>query len=302
MKDLRDIITEIYCDVDDFCKGFEEYCIKHILADEKVKKVYPKCLMSLSEVMTIVIMFHHSGSRCFKWFYFRDVCGDRYGEYFPKQLSYNRFVEVMQYALLPLLVYTLKYRCGESTGISFIDSTFLDVCHLKRGYSHKVSKGIVKKGKGSTGWHYGFKLHLIINESGEIISFCLTSGNVDDRNIDVINHLCKEISGKLFGDRGYISQKLFDHLYEKSIQLVTKIKKKMKNKLMNIEDKILLRKRAIIESVNDFLKNICYIEHSRHRSEANFYVNLVSGLAAYSFLEKRPNLHLREREGLNSGK
>ena len=302
MKDIENIITEIYYDVDEFCKAFEDYCIKNILSSDKVNKVFPKCMMSLSEVITITILFHHSGTRCFKWFYAKDVCGKNLREYFPNRLSYGRFVEVMQYAILPLLVYTLKYKCGDSTGISYIDSTFLEACHLRREYSHKVFKGIAGKGKGSTGWHYGFKLHLIINEKGEIISFCLTAGNVDDRNMDVINHLCKEISGKLFGDRGYVSKKLFEYLYEnKGIELITKLKKNMKNKLMNIEDKILLRKRLVIESVNDFLKNICYIEHSRHRSEINFYINVISGLAAYSFLEKLPSLHLREKMGLNSG-
>ncbi len=134
------------------------------------------------------------------------------------------------------------------------------------------------------GWFYGFKLHLIINDEGEILSFCLTSGNVDDRNEAVMDSLTKEIFGKLFADRGYISQKLFEKLLKKDITLVTRAKKNMKNKLMDLYDKLMLRKRAVIESVNDFLKNICDIEHSRHCSITNFLVNLVSALAAYSFL------------------
>lgn len=137
------------------------------------------------------------------------------------------------------------------------------------------------------GWFYGFKLHLIINDEGEILSFCLTSGNVDDRNEAVMDSLSKEVFGKLFADRGYISQKLFEKLLKKDITLVTRAKKNMKNKLMDLYDRLMLRKHAVIESVNDFLKNICDIEHSRHRSVTNFLVNLVSALAAYSFLPKK---------------
>ena len=140
------------------------------------------------------------------------------------------------------------------------------------------------------GWFYGFKLHLIINEQGEILSFCLTSGNVDDRNETVMDSLTKEIFGKLFADRGYISQKLFEKLLKKDITLITRAKKNMKNKLMDYYDRLMLRKRTVIESVNDFLKNICNIEHSRHRSITNFLVNLVSALAAYSFLPKKPSI------------
>ena len=140
------------------------------------------------------------------------------------------------------------------------------------------------------GWFYGFKLHLIINDKGEILSFCLTSGNVDDRNEAVLDSLTKEIFGKLFADRGYISQKLFEKLLKRDITLVTRAKKNMKNKLMNLYDRLMLRKRTVIESVNDFLKNICDIEHSRHRSIINFLVNLVSALAAYSLLPKKPSI------------
>lgn len=140
------------------------------------------------------------------------------------------------------------------------------------------------------GWFYGFKLHLIINDEGEILSFCLTSGNVDDRDENVMNSLTKEIFGKLFADRGYISQKLFENLLKKDITLITRAKKNMKNKLMDLYDRLMLRKRTVIESVNDFLKNVCDIEHSRHRSITNFLVNLVSALAAYSFLPKKPSI------------
>ena len=230
--------------------------------------------MCLSEVVTIAIAFHGSGFRTFKQFYTWCVL-PHWRKAFPNLVSYNRFVELMPWGLMILCCY-LHTRTGKVTGISFIDSTPITVCNIKRSRSHKVFDGQVAFGKNSVGWYYGFKLHLVINEQGELLAFSLTPANVDDRK--PVQELTKNLTGKLFGDRGYISQALFKQLFERGLQLVTKLKKNMKNKLMCLLDKILLRKRAIIESVNDYLKNICQIEHTRHRSPLNFPVNLLAGL------------------------
>jgi len=277
----------VFCDVDDFCKAYEEYCM-HSLMMEK-RKIIPRTRMALSEIMTILIMFHLSGYRTFKWYYKKHVMKYQKKD-FPDLVSYNRFVEIMEYALVPLILYIIRARFVKCSGISFVDSTPIKVCDHHRIKSHRVFSEYAKRGKSSMGWFYGFKLHLIINEEGEILSFCLTSGNVDDRNEAVTDSLTKEIFGKLFADRGYISQKLFEKLLKRDITLITRAKKNMKNKLMNLYDRLMLRKRTVIESVNDFLKNICDIEHSRHRSITNFLVNLVSALAAYSFLPKKPSI------------
>ena len=127
------------------------------------------------------------------------------------------------------------------------------------------------------GWYFGFKLHLINNDHGELLALALTPGNTDDRK--PVPDMTQNLVGKLFGDRGYISQALFESLFERGLELITKRRKNMKNALVPLLDKILLRKRPIIETVNDQLKNICQIEHSRHRSPFNFLVNLVSGLS-----------------------
>jgi hypothetical protein len=198
---------------------------------DKAPKWFPASRLSLSEAMTIIVLFHLSGYRCFKWYYQRHVCVHMRG-YFPALVSYNRFVELMQDALLPLLLYTQGFRQGKSTGVSFIDSTPLKVCHNRRINSHKVFKTCAARGKTTTGWFYGFKLHLVINDRGEICSFCLTAGNIDDRNRDVIDRLCRELTGKLFGDRGYISKELFEYLYRKGIRLITRLRKNMKNVLI----------------------------------------------------------------------
>jgi len=177
---------------------------------------------------------------------------------------------------------------GKCTGISFIDSTPIRVCHIKREHSHKVFKGMATKGKSTVGWFFGFKLHLVVNDKGEIIQFQLSQANVDDREPLKNKRFHEKIFGKLFADIGYISQSLFDMLFVDNIHLITKLKKNMKNALMLIHDKIVLRKRAIIETINDQLKNICEIEHSRHRAVHNFVMNLVAALTAYCFFDKKP--------------
>lgn len=189
----------------------------------------------------------------------------------------------------------LKTCClGKCTGISYIDSTPLRSCHIKREKQHKVFKGIAQKGQCSLGWFYGFKLHIIIKDRGEILDFIITPGNVDDRKPLKDMDLHKRIFGKLYGDKGYISKDLFEKLFVDGVHLITKIKKNMKNSLMLLQDKIALRKRALIETVNDELKNIYQIEHTRHRSFENFTTNLLSGLIAYSFFDKKPSINLQE--------
>ena len=202
-------------------------------------------------------------------------------------------MNLMKTCLFPLFVFS-QGCLGNCTGISFVDSTILTVCHARRINSHRVFKTMARRGKTSTGWFYGFKLHLIINDSGEILAYMLTAGNVDDRV--PVPALSTDLFGKLFGDKGYISQKLFLELYEKGIQIITRLKRNMKNKLMNIVDKILLRSRGVIESVNNKLKADCQIEHHRHRSPWNFLVNLVSGIVAYAYDSYKPAIRLTRKE------
>jgi len=289
---MYDQITEIFCKVDDFCLEFDKGIRTHLLEQGKKRKNRPFA-MADSEVITIMIYFHLGSFRNFKHFYLFYVKTHLQKE-FPTTVSYNRFVELMQKAMLPMALY-LKMTCmGDCTGISFIDSTTLKVCNNRRIHNHKVFKGIAERGKGSMGWFYGFKLHLVVNDMGEIINFVITQGNVDDREPLLGSSLLEKIQGKLFGDRGYLSQKLFEMLFVDGIHLITKIRSNMKNSLLSLEDKLLLRKRAVIESINDELKNICQIEHSRHRCFSNFIVNLISSLIAYSFFPKKPAIQFEK--------
>jgi hypothetical protein len=285
-------LVEIYYIVDELCKEIEKTMEGHLLAKDTSKKRRKRAFtMSDSEVITIMIMFHQSHFRDLKAFYINYI--QRHcARDFPHTVSYNRFVELQQKALLPLVLLLELCCLGKCTGISFIDSTPIRVCHIKRERSHKVFKGMATKGKSTIGWFFGFKLHLMINDKGEILRFLITQAHVDDRSPLTNERFHKEIFGKLFADKGYISQDLFEKLFVNNIHLVTKIKKNMKNALMHLYDKIALRKRAIIETVNDLLKNGCQIEHTRHRCLSNFVGNLVSGLIAYNLQPKKPALNI----------
>ena len=281
-------LLELFVNVDDFCQAFLPNLQQHLLNSGAVKRRRARSL-SVSEVMTILIHFHQSHYRNFKAYYIEHVLPHLRGE-FPGLVSYTRFVDFIPSALIPLCAYFQHTCLGDCTGVSFIDSTSLDVCLNQRIASHKVFAGLAGRGKTSTGWFFGFKLHLVINDRGELLSVRLTPGNVDDRK--PVPKLVRKLFGKIFGDKGYISQPLYDLLNQTfGIQLITKLKANSKNRLpMSLMDRILLRKRAIIESVIDQLKNISQIEHSRHRSVTSFLVNLICGLIAYAHQPKKPSL------------
>ena len=276
-------ITEIYFLVDEFTKEFEKELSKHVLGNPSKRPP----VMSNSEVMTIMILFHDKGYKCMKHFYVQYV-QTHLTQMFPKTVSYNRFTELMQSVNLPLAIFLQTCCMGENTGISFMDSTPIRVCKNKRIKRYKGFKDIAQVGKSTMGYFFGFKLHIVINEKGELLNFVITPGNVDDREPLKDKRFISKLKGKLFGDKGYISSKLAELLFVDGIQLITSIKRNMKNCLMQMSDKILLRKRAVIETVNDELKNICQVEHSRHRSFGNFISNLIAGLVTYSFFSKKP--------------
>ena len=292
----EDKITEIYCIADDFFKLFNDQMKKHAIPDVNIppkRRYHRESTMSQTEVMIIMILFHASGYRCLKHYYLRYVSVNL-RHLFPKLVSYNRFVELEKNVALPLAIFIKKVLLGKCTGISIVDSTPLRVCRNQRIQMHRVFKGIAARGKCSMGWFFGFKLHLICNEKGELLNFMFTPGDIDDRRPLEYKPFIRFIHGKLVGDKGYISQNLFERLFVDGIQLITKLKSNMKGALMAVSDRLLLRKRALIETINDELKNIAQIEHSRHRSFNNFLVNLLSGIAAYCFFPKKPAINLQK--------
>ena len=260
-------------------------------ANSTVKKRNRKATLTDSEIITILIIFHGGQFRNFKHFYLGYVCV-HLRDCCPNVISYNRFIELSHRSAVPFLLF-LHYCCrGECTGISFIDSTALRVCHNKRIKHNKIFKGMTKVGKSTVGWFFGFKLHLIINDNGEILSFYLSPGNTSDSNAKNIIRMTKEIFGKIFGDKGYISKALSDLLFGDRVQLITAVRRNMKQKALSNEEKLLLRKQSVIETFNDELKNICQAEHSRHRSIAGFILNIMSAIAAYSLFQKKTSIKI----------
>ncbi|NLE04987.1 MAG: IS982 family transposase [Crenarchaeota archaeon] len=280
-----DKITEIFTIVDEFCKNFEQQTSSFLIGTKSKRP----STMSTSEVITISLLFHLSGFRTFKHFYIFYVQKHMKSE-FPKTVSYNRFVELQQSCVMPMTIFLKTCCLGACTGISFVDSTPIRVCGNKRIRRNKVFKGLAQTGKSTMGWFHGFKLHIVINDKGEILNFCITQANVDDREPLKNESFLKAVFGKLYADKGYISEKLQQLLFIDGVHLITNIKNNMKNSLLTMSDKIMLRKRSVIETVNDELKNICQVEHSRHRSFTNFITNIVAGLIAYSFLPKKPSI------------
>ena len=279
-------VLELFCSVDDFMLSFAPHWRATQVAAGKQRQRAGE--LRPSEVMTILIHFHQSHYRTFKAYYTEYVQVHLTSE-FPRLVSYTRFVALIPQMMVPLLAY-LQSRFGACTGISFIDSTSLEICDPKRISGHRVFATDARRGKTSMGWFFGFKLHLAVNDRGDLLACCLTPGNVDDRT--PVPQMVKRLRGKLFGDRGYISAPLTELLFEQGIQLITRLRKNMKNYLMHLSDKLLVRKRALIETIIDQLKNISQIEHSRYRSPVNFVVHLIAGLIAYSHQDKKPGLHL----------
>ncbi|MDB5012487.1 MAG: transposase family protein [Daejeonella sp.] len=280
-----DKVTEIFYLVDEFCIQFEASLVPNLIGNAPKRK--PR--MSNSEVITLMTLFHSGSFRNIKHFYLHYVQKHLQSD-FPETVSYNRFTELMQLAVLPMTIFLKTCCLGECTGISFVDSTPIRVCKNKRIKHNKVFQGIAELGKSTMGFFFGFKLHLIINDKGEILNFVITQGNVDDREPLKNERFIESIKGKLYGDKGYLSKELTNILFVDGLHLVTNIRNNMKNCLMELKDKIMLRKRSVIETINDELKNMCQVEHSRHRSFGNFITNMLSGLIAYSFFPKKPSI------------
>lgn len=279
-------IEDIFCEIDDFCKDYYQKNSQYLLPSVNRKRIR-HCRMSSSEVMTILILFHLSHYRTFKDFYHE--CVIKYlKSYFPDLVSYNRFLELKSF-IIPILAMYMKCKSGAETGMYYIDSTTLKVCRNQRIHRHKVFDKIAKRGKSSMGWFFGFKLHLVINHQGEIMSFCLTPGNVDDRK--PMESLFKNLKGTACGDRGYISKNKTQTLFDKGLNFVTKTKANMKKVARSGFEKYLLAQRSIVETVIEQLKSICLIEHSRHRKPDNFLANTLAALIAYTLKPRKPSIN-----------
>lgn len=278
-------IVFLYYFIDEFCKIYKKWESSKLISCTRSPKGRQPSL-SLSELLTIIVCYHLSGYKCFKYFYLYDICG-KHKDKFPNLVSYSRYVQLMPRLLLPLYM-LFHMLTGEHTGIYFMDSTHLSVCHNRRINRNKVFKGLAARGKSSMGWFFGFKLHVVINHKGQIVAAKITQGNVNDRK--PVSDLTLNLKGVIAADKGYLSKELFAKLYKQGLKMLTGIRKDMKNYLMPFYDKSLLRKRFLVETVFDKLKSFLNIDHTRHRSPANALINWMAALVAYQTLTNKTAL------------
>jgi len=274
----NDQLTRIFCEIDDFCKEFEQYLQNKSLPSPTQGHRGPRCCVSDSEIMTILIFFQSSGYRTFKHFY-EGFLSVYWRSAFPYLPSYHRFIEILHRVICPLALFS-QLRSGKRTGIYYIDSTCLPVCHLKRSRRHKTFDNIAEYGRTSVGWFFGLKLHLVINDRGELIAFKLTRGNQHDAKAS--ESLLQILQGLAFGDKGYISKALFSRLLEKGLKLITRPRKNMQPTMFSSFEKQLLNQRGIIETVINHFKHHYQVWHTRHRSVINALTHLLAAVAAYA--------------------
>lgn len=281
-------LTSIFYFIDDFCKRILPELRKSLISDGKKFRIRTDCL-SESEIITILIWFNLSGFNCFKHFYLSNQSVLKL--YFPKIPCYERFIILQKKSFL-LTNILLKFLTSHSkeTNVYYIDSTFLEVCKNQRIYRHKTFKGLAARGVSSCGWFYGFKLHLITNHLGEIVSFAITKGNVSDQNMTT--KLAKNLSGFLFGDKGYLSAKTAAELLKHGLHLITKVRQNMKPKPISESNKFLLKKRGIIETIFGQLKDFRHLVHTKYRSKINYFTNILSALLAYMLNPNKPRICL----------
>ena len=268
--------TAIFCCLDDFAQTFEDWEHHNLIPTGRKRRRSGK--LCLGEMLFIMVLFHLSPFKDFKHFWHYGV-EQKYRNYFGDIPSYGRFVSLMPRLFIPFCV-LMHSLTGDQTGLYVADSTKIAVCHNLRISRNRVFADLAKRGKTTTGWFYGFKLHVIINHKGEIMAIKITPGNTDDRS--VLDDMTRELEGKVLADKGYISKELFAKLWRRGLHLITGIRRNMKNYLMPLLDKLLLRKRFIIETLFDRLKSQMGLEHTRHRSPINAFVHILSCLAAYT--------------------
>jgi hypothetical protein len=279
-------ITALYCCLDDFCQVFEAWETHRLIPSPTTRQRSGK--LSRPEMLFIVVLFHLSPYKNVKTFYLSGI-GHQHRACFGDLPHYDRFVSLMPRLFVPWMV-LLHSLSGEQTGVSFADSSKRAVCHNRRIDRHRVFDGLAARGKTSMGWFYGLKLPFVINHKGQIMALKITPGNTADST--VLDAIAKHLSGKLYADKGSISRALFNKLWQRGLHLITGIRQNMRNYLMPLADKLMLRKRFVIETVLDILKCDMGLEHSRHRSVINAMVHVLSCLVAYAFRPGKPAISL----------
>jgi hypothetical protein len=276
---MFDRLVEDFCQFDDFCQAFYPHWDARLLRQEAqpAKKRGPPAGLADSEIMTILVLYHSSHFRHFKAFY-EGVVLTLLRSAFPKSPCYARFIALTNHVWMPLTVFLLS-RMGRRTGIYYIDSTPLAVCHNRRIGRHKVFADLAARGKSSIGWFFGFKLHLVFNHERQIVALKLTPGNVNDTT--PVPDLTQDLIGKLFGDKGYVGKELARRLLRRGLALMTRVRRNMKRLPVSFLDKALLNGRNIVETIIGHIKQFSSLRLPKHRSAFNAFTHVVAAVVAY---------------------
>jgi hypothetical protein len=275
---MFDRLVEDFCQFDDFCQAFGPHWQARLLSQEAqpAKKRGPQAGLADSEIMTILVLYHSSQFRNFRTFY-EGVVLTLLRSAFPKAPSYARFIAVTKHVWVPLTVFLLT-RMGRRTGLYYIDSTPLPVCHPRRINRHKVFAGLAERGKTSLGWFFGFKLHLVFNHERQIVALTLTPGNVNDTT--PVPQLTQDLIGKLFGDKAYVGKDLAHKLLRRGLVLMTRVRRNMKRLPLSFLDKALLNGRNIVETIIGHIKEFSSLRLPKHRSVFNAFTHLTAAIVA----------------------
>lgn len=274
-------LVAIFYHVDNFCKQFEKWRINRFLMLAGSSEKSRGNLVE-SEIMSIMI-YYAACSNDFK--HFKAFYRHKHAELknaFPNLVSYERIIELKESVELHMIVFLMSLF-AECTGVSYVDSAKIEACSTKRAQRHKTLAGLAQWGKTGSGWFYGFKIHVVANHLREIVNVCITPGNIADNNEHVIKKMTSNLFGKIFGDKGYIlNETLWADIYYQGLQFIFHLRANMKPKLMLMEDKMLLRKRAsVIETLFGILKDRMSLQYTRVRSIYGFVCNIISMLIAY---------------------
>jgi hypothetical protein len=273
---MLDRLVEVFCEVDDFCKAFQDASESHRLGNGQGSRG-PDPGLAEAEIITLLLELHSSGFKYLKNFY-NSPRGEVLRRYFPGMPCYERFIALQQRAFLPLVAFLVS-KLGKKTGVYYSDSTALPVCHNRRIGRHKTVTGLAARGRTSMGWFFGFKLHLVFNDLNEIVALKLTPGHVADTT--PVPALTKALLGKLFGDKGYISKKLAEELLRRGLTLFTRVRKNMKSLPVSMIDRVLLNGRNMAEPIIGSLKGRSCLNLPKHRLPCNGFLHMTAALVAY---------------------
>jgi len=291
---MLDRIVEVFCEVDDFCQAFLPQWEVSLLGTGGPAPRGPQPGLSTSEIITLLLVLHSSGFKHLKSFY-HGFAEPLLRGYFPGMPCYEHFVSLQKSVFVPL-VFFLHSHLGTRTGLYYIDSTALPVCDNHRISRHKVFADLAQRGKTSMGWFFGFKLHLVFNNDNEIVALKLTPGNVHDTT--PVPALTRELTGKLFGDKGYIGQKLAEDLLRRGLTLFTRVRKNMKSLPLSLQDKALLNARNMADIGQ--IKEFSSLNLSKHRSVINAFVHIIAAITAYQINPFKPKRNLQPRYQLET--